>query len=54
MEFAIVETSSGLLLLPVPDDPAADLAKLGEKLAHLHMKDIKRRLRKRALAEALS
>ena len=54
VEFAIVETSSGLLLLPVPDDPAADLAKLGEKLAHLPMKDIKRRLRTRALAEALS
>ncbi len=54
VEFAIVETSSGLLLLPVPDDPAADLAELGEKLAGLSVKDIKKRLRKRALAEALS
>ena len=54
VEFAIVETSIGLLLLPVPDDPAADLAKLGEKLAGLSVKDIKKRLRTRALAEALS
>lgn len=54
VEFAIVETSTGLLLLPIPDDPAADLAKLGEKLAHLSVKDLKRRLRKRALADALS
>ena len=54
VEFVIVETSSGLLLLPVPDDPAADLAELGKKLADLSVKDIKKRLRKRALAEALS
>ena len=54
VEFAIVETSGGLLLLPIPDDPAADLAKLGEKLADLSLQDIKKRLRKRALAEALS
>ena len=45
VEFPMVETSSGLLLLSVPDDPAADLAELGEKLAHLSMKDFKGRLR---------
>jgi len=40
-KFIIVETIRGLLLLPVPSDPVADLASLGRKLRNYTMKDLK-------------
>lgn len=51
--FAIVAAPGRLILIPVPDDPVKDLAELGKPLRGLSIRQIKARIRARAVQEAL-
>ncbi len=51
-EFIVVETKGGILLLPIPSDPVADLASIGKALSGLSIDEIKRSIARRAQEEA--
>ncbi len=53
-EFIVVEAPSEIVLLPVPDDPVEDLARLGEKLKGISIQDMKAAIRRRAQKEVAS
>ena len=52
-KFVVVEAPGELILLPIPDDPVKDLEELGKPLRGLSIKEIKRRIRERAMKEVL-
>ena len=52
--FVIVEAPDEIVLLPVPDDPVKELARLGKPLKRYTIAQLKAAIRKRALEEALS
>ena len=51
--FVVVERRDGIVLLPVPDDPAKDLASLGQSLKGESIQKIRKRARRRAKEEAV-
>lgn len=51
-EFIVVETKDGVLLLPVPSDPVADLASIGKALSGLSIDEIKKGIAQRAQEDA--
>lgn len=51
--FVVIEAEAGILLLPVPDDPVKDLARLGRPLHGVSVEQIKARIAKRAAKEAM-
>ena len=53
-QFVVVEAPGEIVLLPVPEDPLAELEKMGKKLRGKSLKQIKRMIREEALKEALS
>jgi len=53
-KFYILETPDELILLPIPEDPVAELARLGKKLQGYSVEEIKAAIQERAEEEALS
>lgn len=51
-EFVVVEAPGELILFPTSDDAVKDLERLGKKLKGKSLKEIKQRIRDRALREA--
>ena len=49
--FVVVQAPDRLILLPVPKDPVADLARLGKPLRGLSLKAIKQAIQKQAERE---
>jgi DNA-binding transcriptional regulator/RsmH inhibitor MraZ len=47
----IVDTQHGLLLVPAPDDPVAEIEKIGEKLPAITIKELKAEIMKQAVEE---
>lgn len=50
--FRIIETPSGIVLLPIPQDLAAEFAELGKPLRSLTLEQIKARIAKKAREDA--
>lgn len=53
-QFVVVEEPSEIVLRPLPEDPVKDLEELGKDLRGHSIKEVKRRIRERAIKEALS
>lgn len=51
--FMVVEAPDELVLLPLPDDPVADLGELGKGLPTASLKQLRARILARANAEVL-
>ncbi len=50
-EVFAVETPDGILLIPIPEDPVAELERLGKKLPPLTLKGLKEEIMKQAQDE---
>ena len=53
-KFLVIEKDSGVVLVPVPSDPVEDLQLIGRALHGHSLKEIKKRIRRRAKKEVLS
>ena len=52
-DFFVVEVPGEIILMPIPDDPLKDLEDLGKSLRGMSLKQIKERIRRRAMREVL-